>query len=114
MEPTRSGAPARLAPAPASVPELPGLPRPRAADGRMALDAVPCPRPSGFRPLLMDVHLPREGGAPVPCVVWIHGGAWREGDRRFPPGSWGHDDQWFRLLVSSGLAVATIDYRLSG
>ncbi|MBD8062172.1 alpha/beta hydrolase [Oceanitalea stevensii] len=62
----------------------------------------------------MDVHLPSERGGPVPCVVWIHGGAWREGDRRFPPGNWGQDDHWFRLLVASGMAVATIDYRLSG
>ncbi|MEE6272756.1 alpha/beta hydrolase [Georgenia sp. MJ206] len=62
----------------------------------------------------MDVHLPADAGRPAPCVVWIHGGAWWEGDRRFPPGNWPHDDHWFRLLVASGLAVATIDYRLSG
>jgi acetyl esterase/lipase len=114
MVPTPSGATSPLAPVPTVIPELPELPVPRTADGRLVLDGVTYARPLGFRPLLMDVHLPSGGGAPVPCVVWIHGGGWREGDRRFPPGNWGHDDQWFRLLVSSGMAVATIDYRLSG
>ncbi|MGF9761133.1 alpha/beta hydrolase [Microvirga sp. 0TCS3.31] len=114
MEPTPSGAAAPLASVPTVIPELPDLPVPRAVDERLVHEGVTYARPLGFRPLLMDVHLPREGGAPVPCVVWIHGGAWREGDRRFPPGNWGHDDQWFRVLVASGMAVATIDYRLSG
>src|SRR5690554_1446330 len=68
------------------VPELPPLPSPRATDDRLVLDSVTYACPLGFRPLLMDVHLPSERGGPVPCVVWIHGGAWREGDRRFPPG----------------------------
>jgi acetyl esterase/lipase len=99
---------------PTLVPDLPELPRPYAKGDRLVLDAVTYARPVGFRPLLMDVHLPRGRTAPLPCVVWIHGGAWREGDRRFPPGNWGQDDRWFRLLVGSGTAVATVDYRLSG
>ncbi len=114
MEPTPSGAAAPLASVRPIIPDLPELPVPRAAGERLVFDGVTYARPSGFRPLLMDVHLPREGRTPAPCVVWIHGGAWREGDRRFPPGNWGHDDYWFRLLVKSGMAVATIDYRLSG
>jgi acetyl esterase/lipase len=95
------------------VPDLPDLPPARVVAGRVVFDAVTYARPAGFRPLLMDVHLPEDLDGPPPCVVWIHGGAWREGDRRFPPGNWGQDDSWFRLLVASGLAVATIDYRLS-
>lgn len=96
------------------VPDLPDLPPARMADGRVVFDAVTYARPTGFRPLLMDVHLPAGRDGPAPCVVWIHGGAWLEGDRRYPPGNWGQDDSWFRLLTGSGLAVATIDYRLSG
>ena len=99
---------------PTVVPDLPELPAERPTDDRVVLDGVTYARPLGFRPLLMDLHLPRERSAPVPCVVWIHGGAWWEGDRRYPPGNWGQDDRWFRLLVASGMAVATIDYRLSG
>ena len=101
-------------PVPTVVPELPEIPPARSVDGRLVHDDVTYARPLGFRPLLMDVHLPSGGEVPVPCVVWIHGGAWWEGDRRFPPGNWPHDDHWFRLLVASGMAVATIDYRLSG
>src|SRR3954454_2386521 len=99
---------------PTIVPELPEVPPARAADDRLVFDAVTYARPLGFRPLLMDLHLPSERGGPVPCVVWIHGGAWWEGDRRFPPGNWGREDHWFRMLTASGMAVATIDYRLAG
>lgn len=116
--PDASPTPWGAAPPPATVrtivPELPDLPPARVVDGRVVFDAVTYARPTGFRPLLMDIHLPEELDGPAPCVVWIHGGAWREGDRRFPPGNWGQDDSWFRLLVASGMAVATIDYRLSG
>lgn len=69
--------------------------------------------PQGFRPLLMDVHVPAASDGPVPCVVWVHGGAWWEGDRRFLPSTW-PPDSLFEILVEAGLAVATVDYRLSG
>lgn len=67
----------------------------------------------GYRPLLMDVYVPVRRTPPVPCVLWIHGGAWWEGDRRETPSTW-PPGLFFRLLVDAGLAVATIDYRLSG
>lgn len=67
----------------------------------------------GFRPLLMDVYGPLHPTGPVPCVMWVHGGAWWEGDRRFLPDVWEHGSL-FRDLVGAGLAVATVDYRLSG
>ncbi|GAA1659810.1 hypothetical protein GCM10009830_00970 [Glycomyces endophyticus] len=66
----------------------------------------------GFRPLLLDLRVPL-GDGPFPVVVWIHGGAFLFGDRRFlpdtvPPGA------VFDALVEAGIAVATIDYRFSG
>jgi len=67
----------------------------------------------GFRPLLMDVHVPVGASGPVPCVVWVHGGGWENGDRRFTPGHW-PAGWWFESFVGAGLAVATVDYRLSG
>lgn len=71
----------------------------------------------GFRPLLMDVHVPvgaSSGRAgPAACVVWVHGGGWEYGDRRFTPGNW-PPGYLLESLVAAGLAVATVDYRLSG
>ncbi|WP_329562709.1 alpha/beta hydrolase [Kitasatospora sp. NBC_01266] len=71
--------------------------------------------PPGFRPLLLDLHLPPRpaDGAPVPVVVWVHGGGFHSGDRRelpqtLPPGS------LWAALTGAGIAVATVDYRLSG
>nr|WP_255671879.1 alpha/beta hydrolase [Glycomyces amatae] len=66
----------------------------------------------GFRPLLLDLRVP-SGDGPFPLAVWIHGGAFLFGDRRFlpdtvPPGS------VFDALIEAGIAVATIDYRFSG
>lgn len=45
--------------------------------------------------------------APVPVVVWIHGGGWFNGSRLpIPPG--------VSALCSKGYAVASVDYRLTG
>jgi acetyl esterase/lipase len=46
-------------------------------------------------------------------VVWIHGGAWLFGDRRHIPESL-PPDSIFEQLLAAGVAVATVDYRLSG
>ncbi|MFB9904143.1 alpha/beta hydrolase fold domain-containing protein [Allokutzneria oryzae] len=66
----------------------------------------------GFRPLLLDLYLP-DGVDRPPLVVWIHGGSFHSGDRRwlhrtFPRGS------VFTTLTEAGIACASIDYRLSG
>lgn len=69
----------------------------------------------GVRPLLLDLHVPA-GPVPAtgwPCVVWVHGGGWQEGHRRSTPEGW--PEGWLlAALVRAGLAVATVDYRLSG
>lgn len=98
----------------ADVPELPALPEPARVGDALVSTGVTYARPLGFRPLLLDLHVPAQVPGPVPCVVWVHGGAWWEGDRRYPPGNWPGDDFWFRSFVAAGLAVATVDYRLSG
>jgi acetyl esterase/lipase len=67
---------------------------------------------SGFRPLLLDLYVPAAVPGPVPCVVWVHGGAWEFGDRRFQAPGW-PPGLLFSALVEAGLAVATVDYRLS-
>ena len=58
----------------------------------------------GEKSLQLDLYLPREAKAPLPLVVWIHGGAWLGGNRRNPPAL---------SFVSSGYAIASISYRLS-
>jgi acetyl esterase/lipase len=54
-----------------------------------------------------DLHLPRRiDGRPSPVIVWVHGGAWRFGDRRLAP-------DLSRFFAARGFAMASIDYRLS-
>jgi acetyl esterase/lipase len=70
----------------------------------------------GFRPLELDLYLPDPGAraspGPVPVVVHVHGGGWRRGSRRHPLPAAG--DGFYPGLAAAGLAVAAIDYRLSG
>ena len=58
-------------------------------------------------PLSLDLYLP-ETGAAFPLIVWIHGGAFRSGDKA---------GIWYKPILNQtrrGYAVASIDYRLSG
>jgi acetyl esterase/lipase len=68
--------------------------------------------PVGFRPLALDLYVP--AGATTLCL-YLHGGGWRVGSRRDPPaGARGWSPSFFEQLAQLGLAVASIDYRLSG
>jgi acetyl esterase/lipase len=58
----------------------------------------------GAKSLRLDLLLPRTSDKPAPLVVWVHGGAWMGGDKSQCP---------VRPLVTSGFAVASINYRLS-
>jgi acetyl esterase/lipase len=69
-------------------------------------------RAIGFRPLKMDIWLPREATRPTPLVLWVHGGAFQLGDRRELPPTFAPDSV-FRLLNEAGIACATVDYRHS-
>ncbi len=71
----------------------------------------------GFRPLLLDLHVPDDtavgaGAAGSPVVVWIHGGGFTSGDRRYLPPTL-EPDAVFAALTGAGLACATVDYRLA-
>ncbi len=55
----------------------------------------------------LDVYLP-VGCGPVPVVVWVHGGAWRAGDKRDP----GVEEK-VALANSLGAALVAVNYRLS-
>jgi acetyl esterase/lipase len=55
---------------------------------------------------LADLYIPDATIGTCPVVIWLHGGGWRFGDRRLAP-----DLRTF--AQRSGLAVVSIDYRLS-
>ena len=59
-------------------------------------------RPGGI-PLLLDILVPADVEKP-PLVLFIHGGGWRQGDRKKNKLDW---------LPAHGFAVACIEYRLS-
>src|SRR3954466_12956342 len=71
----------------------------------MRVDDISYASPYGT-PLLADVYLPENGAGPWPVVIWIHGGGWRFGSRRMAPDL----SRWF---ASRGLAMVSIDYRLT-
>ena len=56
-------------------------------------------------PLRMDLYVPKTA-TPAPVVVWIFGGSWKFGSKAY------HVN--LRDLTRSGIAVAAIEYRLSG
>lgn len=58
------------------------------------------------RDLMLDLYVPADTAGPCPVVVWIHGGAFTRGDRKKMPEQYG-------ALISRGIAVASIEYRLS-
>ena len=64
--------------------------------------------PGGHARNKLDLYLPRPagaaGGAPLPLVIWVHGGAWLAGSKEGCGALW---------LLEKGYAVASINYRLS-
>ena len=86
----------------------PPVPHDRADGSRHFVGAVYA-AVTGYRTLQLDLYVPA-ASVPVPLVVWVHGGAWLFGDRRFLPETLA-PEQIFDALLAKGLAVATIDYR---
>jgi len=69
----------------------------------------------GFRPLTLDLHVPRRPTAapPAPLVVFVHGGAWKAGHSRQS----GAFENWpgaLASLAARGYVVSSVNYRLSG
>jgi acetyl esterase/lipase len=53
----------------------------------------------------LDLYLPDPARAPLPAVVWIHGGGWECGDKHPCP---------VRDFAERGYVIASVGYRLSG
>ncbi|MFB7507680.1 alpha/beta hydrolase [Streptomyces broussonetiae] len=80
-------------------------------DGVRHFDGLTYATSPGYRPRLLDVHVPPAEG-PVPAVVWIHGGGWLEGDRRCPPPTV-PVELLHGTVLDAGLALISVDYRHS-
>ncbi len=52
----------------------------------------------GTQPMRLDLHLP---AAAAPLVVYLHGGGWRDGNKK----------QYPEFLVARGFAVASVEFR---
>jgi acetyl esterase/lipase len=101
--------PALLLPPPAH--EAP-LPPPReAGDGVSVLAGVPYAALPGARPLELDLYQPAE--RPAPVVVFVHGGGWRLGSRHSAGPAYSGTSP-FEAVARAGVAVASVDHRLSG
>ena len=89
------------------------------ADGTRIYADVAYAELHGYRPLLLDLYVPPAIAEPTtpadlpPLVIWIHGGGFHSGDRRILPETY-PPNSVFDRLVAAGVAVATVDYRLSG
>ena len=83
----------------------------RRDDGVLQYSGITYAATAGYRPLQLDVWVPSSSSPPA-LVVWIHGGGWMIGDRRYLPETL-RPNQLFDALLDAGLAVATIDYRLA-
>lgn len=110
-----------LAPAPPLPPPAHLAPLPDArttADGVRVLTGVPYAAIPGIRPLELDLWLPpatasEQADNEVPAVVFLHGGGWRLGSRRSAGPAYPATEP-FERVARAGVAVASIDYRLSG
>jgi acetyl esterase/lipase len=61
---------------------------------------------SGDKDLKLDLARPTGGKGPYPCVVCLHGGGWRLGNKR-------DLREWIRFLAGEGYVAASVGYRLA-
>ncbi|MES2830040.1 MAG: alpha/beta hydrolase [Bacteroidota bacterium] len=53
----------------------------------------------------LDIYITKNATKPMPLLIWIHGGAWEGGLKKWIDPAY---------LLNSGYAIASIDYRFSG
>jgi acetyl esterase/lipase len=82
-------------------------------DGVTSLADVTYSTLPGFRPLAIDIYMPKKGGAPKPLILYIHGGGWMGGHTR-QSAAFSNFPAVLAKLASEGFVVASVEYRLSG
>jgi len=89
--------------------ELPYSPADVSVSRALPFAAIP-----GYRPLELDLYRPPVAH-PLPAVIYLHGGGWRQGTREAAsPGFRDWNPGLFTRLAAAGFAVIAADYRLSG
>jgi acetyl esterase/lipase len=107
--------PAPALPLPPPAHYLPLPPAVPGAGGTRRHLGVPYAAIPGVRPLELDLYLPPGSDGPVPAAVFLHGGGWRLGSRHAAgPAYRGMSPTPFERVAQAGIAVASVDYRLSG
>lgn len=56
--------------------------------------------------LKIDIHRPAAGGAALPAIVWIHGGAWISGDKKDVA-------NYLKILAGHGFTTVSVGYELA-
>jgi acetyl esterase/lipase len=84
----------------------------RFPDGVTGLADVVYSTVSGYRPMVVDIYMPKAKG-PKPLVIYIHGGGWVAGHTRHS-GALSDFPKVLAKLASEGFVVASLEYRLSG
>jgi acetyl esterase len=54
------------------------------------------------------IYAPDGGGSDLPCLIWLHGGAFRMGDLNMPEADWTAR----QICARAGAVVVSVDYRL--
>ena len=104
-------------PSPATAPE-PALGDPlpdrllTLANGVTVNADIPYSTLSGYRPITLDLYRPAKATAPLPLVIYIHGGGWANGHTR-QSGAFSDFPAVLADLSARGYVVASLEYRLS-
>lgn len=67
----------------------------------------------GFRPLRLDIYNTPDKSTPKPVILFVHGGAWENGNKR-SQGKLGDFPAILADLAKRGYVVASAEYRLNG
>lgn len=67
----------------------------------------------GYRPMTLDLYVPRKAGPPKPLVIYIHGGGWMNGTAR-NAGAFTDFPAVLADLAARGYVVASLNYRMGG
>ncbi|MGY1835986.1 alpha/beta hydrolase [Blastococcus sp. SYSU DS0510] len=86
-------------------------------DAFMSLTDAPAPpqvdvrsdsAPGPHGPVPVRIYTPAGRGSRLPCLVWLHGGAFRMGDLDMPEADWTAR----QVCARAGAVVVSVDYRL--